>query len=196
MQEQPNPNYAESLKYSFDKFYPAPIEVWQEFAEKCEPIAFKKDEIIKRENSLERYFYFILNGSAGIFLWKENNFVCLDFAFENSFCGDYMSILTKKPTPLQVIALEQSQMLRISTDQLTELASKSIGQVIMRISAEGSFIDKQQQQIELLTKDSKSRYKILLEKYPNIHQQVAQKHITSYLGITPQSLSRIRREKF
>jgi CRP-like cAMP-binding protein len=62
----------------------------------------------------------------------------------------------------------------------------------MQVSAETSFVEKQQQQIELLTKTAEERYKILLKRFPEIHQRIAQKHIASYLGITPQSLSRIR----
>lgn len=182
----------EILKKSFDKYFNAPIEAWQEFAEFCEPISFAKDEIIKPQNTTEKYFYFIIKGSVGIFLWKENNFVCLDFAFDNNFCGDYMSLLTQKPTALETVALEKSEMVRISKNNLSQLGRKSIGQIMMQISAETSFVEKQQQQIELLTKTAEERYHILQEKFPNIGQRIAQKHIASYLGITPQSLSRIR----
>ncbi len=183
---------AEILKKSFDKYFDAPIEAWQEFAELCEPISFAKDEIIKPQHTIEKYFYFIITGSAGIFLWKENNSVCLDFAFENSACCDYMSLLTKKPTELEVVALEKSDMIRISSANFYILSRKSVGQVIMQMSAESSFVEKQQQQIELLTKTAEERYQILQAKFPHIQQRIAQKHIASYLGITPQSLSRIR----
>lgn len=183
---------AETLKKSFDKYFNAPIEAWQEFAEFCEPIKFEKDQVIKPQGTSEKYFYFIIKGSAGIFLWKENNFVCLDFAFENSACCDYMSLLTKEPTELEVVALEESEMIRISRENFHTLGRKSIGQIIMQKTAEASFIDKQQQQIELLTKTAEDRYRILQAKFPNIDQRIAQKHIASYLGITPQSLKRIR----
>ncbi|MBU2914256.1 Crp/Fnr family transcriptional regulator [Reichenbachiella agariperforans] len=183
---------AEILKKSFERYFNAPIEVWKEFADLCEPIHFAKDEIIKHQHKAEKYFYFIIKGSAGIFLWKENNFVCLDFAFDNNFCGDYMSLLTQKPTELEVVALEKSEMVRISRNDFYMLSQKSVGQVIMQKSAESSFVEKQQQQIELLTKTAEERYQILQTKFPNIHQRIAQKHIASYLGITPQSLSRIR----
>jgi len=184
--------YAAILKDSFDKYFEAPIAAWEEFASFCHPISFTKDQIIKPHNALERNFYFILNGSAGIFLWKGNNFVCVDFIFDSNFCGDYMSILLKKPTPLQVVALEDSKMLRISRSDFYYLGSESIGRIIHQISAESAFISKQQQQVELLTKTASERYAILLERFPNIVNRVAQKHIASYLGITPQSLSRIR----
>lgn len=184
---------AQLLKESFDKYFNAPIEAWVEFSEFCEPISFKKDEIIKAQNTTEKYFYFILKGSAGIFLWKENNSVCLDFAFDKSACCDYMSLLTNEPSELEVVALENSEMLRISSANFRRLSKKSIGQIIMQMTAEASFVEKQQQQIELLTKTADERYALLLDKFPGISQRIAQKHIASYLGITPQSLSRIRK---
>lgn len=184
---------AHTLKKSFDKYFDAPIEAWLDFAKHCETINFKKEEVIKAHDTAEQYFYFVLKGSAGLFLWKENNFVCLDFAFEHQFCCDYMSLLTHEITPLQVVSLEPCHMVRITKDNFHQLVQTQMGMVIMRISAETSFVEKQQQQIELLTKTAEERYQILSIKYPQIFQRVAQKHIASYLGITPQSLSRIRK---
>jgi CRP-like cAMP-binding protein len=183
------------LKKSFDRFFEAPIEAWQDFAKKCKSVSFKKDEVIKAYDTAEQNFYFIMYGSAGLFLWKENNFVCLDFAFEHQFCCDYMSLLTNEKTPLQVIALEDCEMVSITKSSFHQLAQTPMGMVIMRISAETSFVEKQQQQIELLSKTAEERYHILSIKYPQIFQRVAQKHIASYLGITPQSLSRIRKNR-
>jgi len=86
-------------------------------------------------------------------------------------------------------------MLRMSRDNFNQLGTKSVGQKIRLMTAEFSFIEKQEQQIELLTKTADERYNILLAKFPNIHQRIAQNHIASYLGVTPQSLSRIRKER-
>jgi CRP-like cAMP-binding protein len=183
------------LKSSFDSFYEAPEATWEDFLSKCEIVSYKKDEIIKLQNSTEKYFYFILKGAVGIFIWKENNFVCLDFAFDGHFCSDYMSLLTKQPTPLQSVALENTQMLRMTTHDYDLITQDAIGKTIRQIAGEMSFIGKQQQQILLLTKTAKERYDILLNQFPNIQNRIAQNHIASYLGITPQSLSRIRRQQ-
>ncbi len=186
-------NYAQRLKNAFDKDYCAPVEAWQQYVDCCEPVTFRKEEVIKSRDTTERYFYFILTGSAGIFLWKESNFVCLDFAFDNQFCTDYMSLLTAKPTPLQLTALENSEMLRMTAANFRMLTQKTVGSVIRLVSAEMSFVEKQQQQIELMTKTAEERYQLLLRKFPDISNRIPQKHIASYLGITPQSLSRIRK---
>lgn len=186
--------YVPLLKASFDSFFDAPKEAWEDFADNCEVVAYRKDEVIKTQHSVERYFYFIIKGSVGIFLWKENNFVCLDFAFDGHFCSDYMSLLIKQPTPLQVIALEPTQMLRITANNYDLITRQPIGKIIRLVAAEMSFVSKQQQQIELLTKSARERYEILLKVFPDIQNRIAQNHIASYLGITPQSLSRIRRQ--
>ena len=187
--------YIPILKSSFDSFFEAPIEAWEEFAEHCQVVSYLKDEIIKEQNTFERYFYFIIKGSVGVFLWKGSNFVCLDFAFDQQFCSDYMSLLTNQATPLQMVALENCEMLRMTKDSYNLITQKPVGKILRLVAAELSFVGKQQQQIELLTKNAKQRYEILLQQFPNIQNRIAQNHIASYLGITPQSLSRIRRKK-
>lgn len=187
--------YIPFLKSSFDNYYEAPHEAWEEFASHCSVVSFKKEDVIKEQNTTERYFYFILEGSVGLFLWKENNFVCLDFAFEGHFCSDYMSLLTSESTPLQLTALENCEMLRMSKESYLKITQRPLGSVIKMVAAEVSFVDKQLQQIDLLTKTAKQRYDALLRQFPNILNRIAQSHIASYLGITPQSLSRIRRQK-
>lgn len=186
--------FAPALKSSFDQYFEAPLEAWEDFADKCEVVTYKKDDVLKHQHATERHFYFIINGSIGIFLWKENNFVCLDFAFDGHFCSDYMSLLLKQPTPLQVVALENSKVLRMTAKDYDRITQKPIGKVLRLVAAEMSFVGKQQQQIELLTRSAKERYELLLKQYPNIQNRIAQNHLASYLGITPQSLSRIRRQ--
>lgn len=181
------------IKKAFDKYFEAPVETWVEFVRHCDIVTFKKDEIIKESHKKEKYFYFILSGSAALFLWKKNNFVCVDFVFENNFFCDYMSLLTSKPTALQTMALEKCEMLRMTKQEFDKITLVPVGEIIRRTAAEASFIDKQQQQIDLLTKTALQRYQDLIEKFPEIIKRTPQKHIASYLGITPQSLSRIRK---
>ena len=185
---------AKRLKSSFDKYLPAPIEAWEQFADRCEVVQFKKNEIIKQAFHIERYAYFILQGSGGVFLLKNEGTVCLDLMYEDSLFGDYMSLISHQPSPLFTLALERSEMLRISATNIDALKQTPMGQTIFLHSAESSFVDKQQQQIDLLTLTAEERYHNLLERQPNIIQRTPQKHIASYLGITTQSLSRIRQK--
>lgn len=185
---------ANRLKKSFNKYFEAPLAAWEQFASLCDVVQFKKNEIIKPYGQVERYGYFILSGSGGVFVWKENNYVCLDLMYEETFFADYMSLITRLPSPLETMALENSEMLRISRDNIDKLKETPMGQTLFLISAESTFVEKQQQQIDLLLKTAEQRYIDLLEKEPNLVQRTPQKHLASYLGITTQSLSRIRKK--
>lgn len=180
------------LKRSFDPFFDAPLEAWIDFASCCTKLDYKKDDILKKAHTSERYMYFIVQGSVGVFVQKEHTDVCLDLGFENNFFADYMSILTGQPNPIQTRVLENSTLLRLTREDYLKLGATEIGMILMRAAAESSYMHKQQQQIDLLTKTAEERYLELIRIQPSITNRVSQKHLASYLGITPQSFSRIR----
>ncbi len=184
---------AQRHRQSFDKYLEAPLVAWIEFAGRCDLVNFRKNEIVKKSGETERYAYFILKGGGDVFLWKENNYVCLDLTYEETFFADYMSLVTRQPSPLETIAIEPSEMLRISRTNIDFLKTTPMGQHIFMNSAEWSFVEKQQQQIDLLLKTAEQRYREMLERQPDLVLRTPQKHLASYLGITTQSLSRIRR---
>jgi len=182
------------LKKSFDRYFEAPVEVWENFVNLCDRVEFKKNEVIKQANQTEKYAYFILSGACGVFLWKKNNFVCLDIVLENDFFADHLSLISGKPSLLETVALEKTSALRISKSNVYSLRKSVFGTNLFLIGAENAFVEKQQQQIDLLTKTAEQRYHELLKKQPQIVQRIANKHIASYLGIRTESLSRIRKK--
>lgn len=185
---------AETLKKSFDKYHNAPLEVWEGFASLCVLVEFNKNEIIKQGNSTAHHGYFLLEGSVGLFVWKENNYACIDLFLENNFFGDDFSLITGKPSPVEILSLEKSKVLRISKTNIEVLKKTPIGTILFLAGEESANSKKQIQQIEILVQTAEERYYNLMETNPEILQRVSQKHIASYLGITPQSLSRIRRK--
>jgi hypothetical protein len=106
-----------------------------------------------------------------------------------------MSLITQVPSPLETIALEKTTALKISAKNISKLKESPFGNFLFLLGAENSFVEKQQQQIDLLTKTAEQRYLELIQRSPETIQRIAQKHIASYLGITTQSLSRIRNSK-
>lgn len=187
------PPLAPLLKASFAEIYDAPLPVWEKFAESCELVRFKKNEIIKSAGQAEQNGYFILEGSGGVFVWKEHQLVCLDLMFEHDFFGDTMSLNTGVPSPVETLALENSVMLRISRPNIEQLKATEMGRVLFLMAAEDDYAKKQQQQIDLLLKTAEERYQDLVVNRPEVILRVPQKHIASYLGITTQSLSRLRK---
>ncbi len=186
---------AEQLKTFFDPYVCLNIKVWENFEKLGAVQNFPKETVLKATHTTERYLNIILKGSGGNLIWNRNNFVCIDIAFENEFLFDYMSFTLQKATPIEVRLFEDSTIFRISHQNFQQtMVHGNFGEKITRLVAEASFIDKQQQQIDLLTKTAKERY-IQLIKYRKGVDRTPLKYLASYLGITPQSLSRIRSEK-
>lgn len=184
----------EVIKEAFDPYINVPLEAWESFVGHGEVISISKEQTIKEAGATEKYLYFILKGCGGILLWNNHNFVCVDLCFEGDFFGDYMSFLNQQPSPLTVISFESSSIFRISKSNFDKLNESEPGLQISRFAAEALFMHKQKQQIDILTKTSAERYQELQSLQPEILQRTPQKYIASYLGITPQSLSRIRNE--
>lgn len=182
------------LKEAFSPYFNAPIEVWKYFAELCESVSYKKNQIIKNANSIEKYGYFLLEGSVGLFVWKENNFVCLDLFLEQNFFADDISLINGIASPIEIVALENSTILKISKSNIEILKNTPMGKMLFMIGDQNAYAEKQKQQIEFMTKTAEERYFNLLKNRPKILKRIHQKHIASYLGITTQSLSRIRRK--
>jgi CRP-like cAMP-binding protein len=185
---------AEKIKQYFDKIYEVPLEAWEKFASLGEVKNYKAGTILKKAHTIEKKFYFLISGSGGVMLWSNNNNVCLDIFLEFNFFGDYMSLVTQKNSPLETLLFEDSEILELTAENFTYISNdKEFGLSITRNAVENLFILKQQQQIELLTLTAEERYQKILEEKPEILRRIPQMHIASYLGITPQSLSRIRK---
>jgi CRP-like cAMP-binding protein len=150
---------------------------------------------LKAADTTEKYLNILIEGSGGNFILGKNNSVCIDLSFEQDFLGDFMSFTLQKPTPIEVKLFEDATIFRVSHRNFQETyKAGAYGEKMTRLAAEASFIKKQQQQIDLLTKTAKERYLELLTTQKGI-ERIQLKYLASYLGITPQSLSRIRAEK-
>jgi CRP-like cAMP-binding protein len=182
------------LQRAFEPLYPASLQVWETFVQAGDMVRTRKEEVLKAAHTREQYFYFMLRGSGGVLLWNRNNFICMDFCTENEILCDFMSFLQQTPSPIEVITFEESELLRISKAKYHALTQSGIGAEISRACSEALFMHKQQQQIDILTKTAKERYHDLQTRQAHLLQKIPQKYVASYLGITPQSLSRIRSE--
>lgn len=121
--------------------------------------------------------------------------VC-DFAFENDWVTHYKSLQGNIPSEISIRALEDTPVYLLDLPKMEALGTTLPKVNTMRSSlAEQYFIKSMQRASDLINLDAKGRYNTLLREVPLIHQRVPQYHIASYLGIKPQSLSRIRAEK-
>lgn len=182
------------IKQAFDPFCEMPLKIWEPLAETAELIFVEKESVIKEADKTEKHVNLILKGSAAILFWRDDQFICTDMLIENEFACEYLSFITQKPTPFEVRSMEDSEMLRISYKAFEKFTNENPhGDTIWRYALQALYIDKLLQQQQLLTMTATQRYTLMLEHHGFIVNRIPQKYIASYLGVTQQSLSRMRR---
>jgi len=114
---------------------------------------------------------------------------------ENNFISSYSAMVLSKPSYFSIEALENSQLLEISWSDFTQLQNNDIFWVkfLVRFIEKG-YIIKEKRERDLLLLDAETRYKNFLTEFPGMDQRIRQGIIASYLGIQPETLSRIRRK--
>ncbi|KQS91407.1 Crp/Fnr family transcriptional regulator [Chryseobacterium sp. Leaf394] len=166
---------------------------------KFKKIIYPKKKLILKEGSTEDYLYFIDFGIIRFFVNKTHptepsRQITFSFIAENMFGSAYDSFITRTPCSYNVETVQETTVYRIHFDDLQELYARSpVGNYMGRISAENLYVRKTQREISLLVNSAEERYLNLVKTYPNFISDIPLKHIASYIGITPQALSRIRK---
>tara|TARA_R110002051_G_scaffold319948_1_gene404608 strand:- start:1095 stop:1709 length:615 start_codon:yes stop_codon:yes gene_type:complete len=157
-------------------------------------------DIQKRKKLVEpgsyiKHEYFVVKGCLkGYYLDDNGDKHIIQFAIENWWIGDFDAFYNQSPSKLHIEAIEDSTLLAITYDDLQQLF-ESIPKFerYFRILVTGAFISLRGRILSTLQKSTKERYLDFCKTYPNIEQRVANYDIANYLGVSAQSLSRIRR---
>lgn len=120
----------------------------------------------------------------------------LSFAIENDWIADIDSLHNERPSKLYIEALEHSVVYLISKSDLWHLYSNYPKfDRNFRVTIENKYIELQNRLLQTFSSTAYERYENFLEQYPNLSNRLPNTQIASYLGITPEFLSKIRKEK-
>lgn len=158
---------------------------------------YKRKEFILREGETCRYLYFINTGCIRYFYNAEGEEKTGQFFFENGWYSDLESFLTQEPSVQNIQALEPTQLLLIPRNNLYRLYEQvPVFERFGRLLIEQSFIGLGTKNKQLTSLSPEDRYLKLIEERPKVIRRVSLKYIASYLGVQPESLSRIRKRLF
>ncbi|MBK1896456.1 Crp/Fnr family transcriptional regulator [Chryseobacterium paridis] len=166
------------------------------FAESFELREYKKKDLILKEGDYCLFEGFVLDGCFKIFFLNENGLEqTLYFAVKDWWITDLDSFINNVPSTLSIEALEDSKVLLISKKQKLDLYEKlPVVERLFRIMNQQASIALQRRILSLMTKTADKRYIEFLQKYPGLEQRLTQQQIASYLGISHEFLSKIRKK--
>lgn len=164
------------------------------FLSLLQPRSLKRKELYLRSGTVCKYATFVVDGALKSFTvdgqGKEH---ILTFATRDWWIADMYSLLSQKPAILNIQAIADSELVLLAREDQQLLYEKVPKfERFFRIMIENSLVASQQRLIDNMTSTAEERYLAFIRKYPVIPSCVPQHNIASYLGITPEFLSKIR----
>lgn len=156
----------------------------------------KRRQFILQEGDVCRLNTFVVEGCFRMYMidekGKEHN---LQFAVENWWIGDIGSFHSEKPSKLYIEAMENSIILQIrKEDQLRLFVEHPKFNRIFRVFTENALVSFQNRVLQNISSTAEERYLDFMGRYPYLFNRISNVQIASYLGVTPEFLSTIRKK--
>jgi CRP/FNR family transcriptional regulator, anaerobic regulatory protein len=155
-----------------------------------------KNNILEEENRVPKHLYFITNGFMRLFYYDDNgDEVTTLIASPNKLITSFLNFIHEKKSNENLECITDCEFYRIERSKLLELIDKNENfKQFSLVIFEQAIASSQIRANDFATLTADLRYKKLIEQQPEIIQNVPVQYIASYLGIKPQSLSRIRKQ--
>lgn len=187
-------NGLQHLKRYLSGLHPMPEDEWEGFAAGLQHRRFQKGDLLASGGQRAHSIYFINKGATRHYFLQDGREFTVDFRFAGEMAAAYHSLITGEAGAVFITALEDTDTWAIPYTHLQSFYEKSKnGERIGRLIAENAYVQRLQREMELLSLTAGDRYRSLVARAPEIAARISVKDLSSYLGIQPESLSRIRR---
>ena len=157
-------------------------------------ITVARNEYLKVEGSTDTRLYYILNGSLRIYVLQEYEEHTIRFGYQNNLIGALDSFITEQPSDLYIQALKKSDLKIISKKRLLGLLESDTSYLKLWYQILEQLVYQQmERERDLLTNSPMERYQRVLKRSPQLFQEIPNKYIASYLRMTPETLSRLKK---
>jgi CRP-like cAMP-binding protein len=168
---------------------------WQAIEQLLQVKQCKSGEHIVKQGEVCNYVYFINKGFCRFYKVINGKEISTGFIGENEYVSSYDSFLTRRPAFENLDVLEDTELITLSYNDIQYLYNEfPICQIFGRKLAEMLFIWITERSNNLILLTPEQRYQLIIEEEPYLLQRVPQYMLASYIGVTPEHLSRIRKK--
>ncbi len=157
-------------------------------------LTLNRQEYLAVKGSTDSSLYFVVEGSLRIFILDAHEEHSIRFAYKNSFFSALDTYITGKPTAFYIQALKKTMLKKISKTSFIRFIETDPGhsliwqQLLMELVAQ-----QLEREVDILTSSPLERYQRVLKRSPQLFQEVPHKYIASYLRMSPETLSRLKK---
>lgn len=171
------------------------LELYSSFVDgQLEVKTFKRGEFVCRLGQVERNLYLVKNGAIRAFYFDGEDEQSVRFGYQNSVINSMQSFFYQEPSELQLQALRETDVLVLPYDSYMAFIESSEEAMKAHIHVMNLLVlSMLERETDLMIKSPQQRYKRVLERSPQLFQEIPLKYIASYLRMTPETLSRLRK---
>lgn len=164
--------------------------------QRIEIVTVKKDEILFKQDDIIDHQYYVFDGCLRTYHIDENGKEhTLQFAIKHWWISDYIAYFGDNKAVLNTECIKKAKLFKISKENFEAIYKFSPKiEHLFRQKLEKALVRHEKRILANLTNTAKERYLAFLNKYPDIEKHIKNYHIASYLGITTESLSRVRKD--
>ena len=187
----------EEILNEVGKIYaPLSLECQQALIANVKYRTFQKGEVVVREGQFSKKAYLIVQGCSRAYYLKDGKDISDWFAFEHEFMASIVSFFRDEPSPHYIEFVEDSVVIEFSKDTIDQLCENhhDFERFISKVVTI-TMLGLRERLSSILFNKAEERYKQMISIRPDITNRIPLTHIASYLGITLETLSRIRSPK-
>jgi len=153
-----------------------------------------RSEYLIREGQIESFIYIIFEGAVHAYYLNGTDEISIRFGYKGSIITSLASMMSKSPSELFIQAIRKTRLVKIPTKLFLEGVKTlpSVRDLYMNM-LEDLVVQQLERELDLITSSPTERYERVLKRSPKLFQEIPAKYIASYLRMTPETLSRIRK---